>query len=43
VNSTDDNIDAISIDSITDEGYNVNLSGPAVAGQKISNIYITAS
>lgn len=36
----DDNIDAVTIDSVTAAGYNVNLSGNAVAGQVLQNVYI---
>lgn len=36
----DDNIDAVTIDSVTATGYNVNLSGNAVAGQVLQNVYI---
>lgn len=32
-----DNVFVLSIDSVTEEGYNVNLSAPAIAGQKITN------
>jgi hypothetical protein len=40
VSADSDNVFAVSVDSITTGGYNVNLSGPAVAGQTISNIYV---
>ena len=40
VSSGDDNIDAVSVDSITVNGYNVNLSAPAISGQKLHTSYI---
>jgi len=39
----DDNVPAVSIDSITTNGYNINLSGPAIAGHKYNCAYIPAS
>ena len=41
--SGDDDIDCVTIDNISTTGYNVNLSGPAVSGHKINNIYILAA
>jgi hypothetical protein len=39
-NPNDDNIDAVTIDSVTTSGFNVNLSGAAVSGHKLRCAYI---
>jgi hypothetical protein len=40
VNAGDDNVVAVSIDTVTTGGFNVNLGGPAVAGQTMSYAYV---